>query len=281
MNDRAAPSFSDFLQQPGRGVGFTLGQDGAVVQQGSLQLLAYPAARPLVSCLMVTRGQLFPSRFAVDCFRRQSWPERELVLVCDAPGTPIEAYCRTLGDARIRIVVPDGPGGKLGALRNLSLRAARGDWICQWDDDDLYHPQRLELGMLMLQSMQADALFLSRWMLWSPAARRIGVSGKREWEGSMLARRACVPPYPALARGEDTAVMHAMLKRGRVVLLDAPWLYTYVQTGANTWTGSHFDAIWAAASLVEPPAGYEAALAALAAHGPYAAYAEAAAGQQR
>jgi hypothetical protein len=271
-------ALSDFLPQPGRGIGFRLGQDGALIQQGALDLLAWPGPRPLVSCLMVTRGRLFPSRFAVDCFLRQSWAERELVLVCDAPGTEIEAYCQALGDARIRIVYPDADAAppSLGALRNLSLRAARGDWICQWDDDDLYHPQRLELCMLLLQSMQAETLFLSRWMLWAPAARRIGVSGSREWEGSMLARAACVPAYPALARGEDTAVMHAMVKRGRVVLLDAPWLYTYVQTGANTWTARHFEAIWEAASFVEAPERYEQAVAALGASGPHVAYAQAA-----
>jgi hypothetical protein len=287
-----ARTLADFLPQPGSGsglgrpLGFRLGQDGALIQRGALDLLAWPARRPLVSCLMVTRGRLFPSRFAVDCFLRQSWAERELVLVCDGPGTEVETYCRALGDARIRIVYPEADAvaapdteanpPSLGALRNLALRAARGEWICQWDDDDLYHPQRIEIGMLMLQSMQADALFLSRWMLWAPAARRIGVSGSREWEGSMLARRTGVPAYPALARGEDTAVMHAMLGRGRVVLLDAPWLYTYVQTGANTWTAHHFEAIWQAASFVEAPERYDAALAAMAACGPHADYARAA-----
>jgi hypothetical protein len=280
-----APTLADFLPQAGSGpglrLGFKLGQDGALIQRGTLDLLAWPAHRPLVSCVMVTRGRLFPSRFAVDCFLRQSWAERELVLVCDGPGTEVETYCRALGDARIRIVYPDAHANapSLGALRNLSLRAARGEWICQWDDDDLHHPQRLETGMLMLQSMRADALFLSRWMLWAPAARRIGVSGSREWEGSMLARRTGVPAYPALARGEDTAVMHAMLGRGRVVLLDAPWLYTYVQTGANTWTAHHFEAIWQAASFVEAPGRYDAALAAMAACGPHADYARAASGQ--
>jgi Glycosyl transferase family 2 len=271
----AMPALADFLPRPGRGVGYKLGQDGALVQQGTLELLAF-AQRPLVSCLMVTRGRLFPARFAVDCFRSQTWAARELVLVCDAPGTPVEAYCRELGDPRIRVVTPARPAGSLGELRNLSLRAAHGDWICQWDDDDLYHPQRLELGMLLLQAMQADAVFLSRWMLWSPAARKVGVSGAREWEGSMLARRAAVPPYPGLARGEDTAVMHQMLGRGRVALLDAPWLYTYVQTGANTWTARHFEAIWEAATMVEAAERYEAALAALEGQGPYSAYAAAA-----
>lgn len=270
----ATPTLSDFLPRAGRGVAYKLGQDGVLVQQGTLELLAF-ARRPLVSCLMVTRGRLFPSRFAVDCFRSQTWAERELVLICDAPGTPIEAYCRELCDPRIRVVTPAQPAGSLGELRNLSLRSARGDWICQWDDDDLYHPQRLELGMLLLQAMQADAVFLSRWMLWSPAARKVGVSGAREWEGSMLARRAAVPSYPGLARGEDTAVMHQMLGRGRVALLDAPWLYTYVQTGVNTWTAQHFGAIWEAASLVETGAGYEAALSILEHQGPYRAYAAA------
>jgi len=265
-------NLADFLPQPGDGVRFKLGQDGALIQQGTLDVLAWPGRRPLVSCLMVTRGRLFPARFAVDCFLRQSWAERELVLVCDAPGTEVEAYCRALGDDRIRVVYPDRAASSLGALRNLSVRAARGEYVCQWDDDDLYHPQRIELGMLLLQSMQAETLFLSRWMLWAPGARRIGVSGAREWEGSMLARAAGVPAYPELARGEDTAVMHALVARGRVVLLDAPWLYTYVQTGANTWTARHFDAIWQAASFVEAPERYAQALAAMAAAGPHADY---------
>lgn len=273
----------DFLPRPGRGAGFRLGQDGALLARGTLDLAGPAPAHPLVSCLMVTRGRLFPSRFAVDCFRSQTWDARELLLVCDAPGTEIERYCATLGDDRIRIVHPPGGAepGSLGALRNLALRAARGDWVCQWDDDDLYHPDRIGLSMRVAQALQADALFLSRWMLWAPGARRLGVSGAREWEGSMLARRGAVPDYPGLARGEDTAVMHAMLARGRVALLDAPWLYTYIQTGSNTWTAQHFEAIWQAASLEEPQERYEAALALLARDGLHADYAQAASRQSR
>lgn len=272
-------ALEDFLPRPGRGAAFKLGQDGALALQGVLELAGPPPSRPLVSCLMVTRGRLFPGRFAVDCFRAQTWDARELLLVCDGPGSEIERYCAALGDARIRIVYPAAgtAPASLGALRNLALREARGEWVCQWDDDDLYHPDRLGLSLRVTLALQADALFLSRWMLWSPAARRLGVSGAREWEGSMLARRGAVPDYPALARGEDTAVMHAMLARGRVALLDAPWLYTYVQTGANTWSAQHFEAIWQAASLVEPPQRYAAALALLAQTGPHADYAQAAA----
>jgi len=264
---------ADWLQQENRRIDYKLGQRGALIQQGRIELAALPAPQPLVSCLMVTRGRLFPSRFAVECFRRQSYANRELVLVCDAPGSEIEQHCRTLADPRIRIVYSETPDASLGELRNLSLRAAQGEWVCQWDDDDLYHPQRLELGMALAWSMQADALFLSRWMLWSPAARRIGISGAREWEGSMLARKEKVPAYPAQARGEDTAVAQTIIATQRILLLDAPWLYTYVQTGANTWTDIHFAAIWNAASHVAAEGQYDEALAAAAKSGPHAEYA--------
>ncbi len=88
-------------------------------------------------------------------------------------------------------------------------------------------------------------------------------------------KRAAGRAELGLARSEDTAVMHAMLLRARVLLLDAPWVYTYVQTGVDTWAAEHFTAIWAAASFEQAQTGYEAALAALGTHGSHAAYAAA------
>lgn len=84
-----------------------------------------------------------------------------------------------------------------------------------------------------------------------------------------------MPAYPALARDEDTAVMHAMLARGQVLLLDAPWASTCVQAGGNTWAAEHFAAIWTAASFEQAETGSDAALAALGTYGPHAAYATA------
>jgi len=265
-------NLADYLRQAERRIDFKLGVNNALVQQGSLELVAFPGSPPLVSGLMVTRGKLFPARFAIECFQRQTYANRELVLVCDAPDTEIERHCRRLNDPRIRIVYPDDLPASLGALRNLSLQAARGTWICQWDDDDLYHPRRIELGLAICLSMQATALFLSRWLLWSPLERKMGISGAREWEGSMLAFKESVPAYPALARGEDTAVAQEIIRSGRVALIDAPWLYTYIQTGANTWFGNHFAAICNAASFVEGASNYDAALLACESMGPYRAY---------
>lgn len=265
---------ADYLSQSQHAIPFRLSARGALIQRGRLDAVGFAQTQPLVSCLMVTRGRLFPGRFAVDCFLRQTYPNRELVIVCDGPGTEIEAHCKGLDDPRIRVVYAEMPQASLGALRNLSLRAAQGEWVCQWDDDDLYHPERIRLSMAVCQSMQSEALFLMRWLFWWPARRRIGISHSRTWEGSMLARKECVPAYPELARGEDTAVMKDVVQSSRVSLIDAPWLYAYIQTGANTWGTGHFEANWKAASLVEPELGYDAALNACSASGPFHAYAQ-------
>ena len=79
-----------------------------------------PAEPPLISCLMLTRGRLVPTRFSIDCYRRQTWPNRELIVVCDDPASELPAYIETLDDPSIRYVltVPD----VIGALRKLNER---------------------------------------------------------------------------------------------------------------------------------------------------------------
>lgn len=51
---------------------------------------------------MVTRGRAIPAQFAIDCFRRQTWPNRELVIVCGTPDSELPDFLATLGDPTIR-----------------------------------------------------------------------------------------------------------------------------------------------------------------------------------
>ena len=191
-----------------------------------------PAAPPLISCLMVTRGDLVPAQFAIDCFRRQTWPNRELVIVGDAPDSELPAFIETLGDPAIRYV-PTAPAA-LGTMRNVSVEAARGTFLCQWDDDDLYHPQRLEFQYGELIARGAAAHFLSRWLMWWPEQRRLALAKRRIWEGSMLARREALGSYPAIARREDTRAIAELRQRGnRIVYTDQPLAYCYIIHGAN------------------------------------------------
>jgi hypothetical protein len=85
-------------------------------------------------------------------------------------------------------------------------------------------------------------------MIWWPDKQRLSVSTPRIWEGSMVCRKAIMPPYPALRRGEDTAVTDHIVANARVALLDQPRLYLYVAHAGNTFQAEHFEAHWQASS---------------------------------
>ncbi|HYD70561.1 glycosyltransferase [Azospirillum sp.] len=211
------------------------------------------APPPLVSCLMATRDRPAQALLAIDGFRRQTYANRELVIVDDGAddggggGGRLARAVAALGDPRIRLVRPQDPATNLGRARNRAVDLAAGTYVCQWDDDDLYDPLRLELQMAVLRHSGARACLLSRWMVWWPEAERLAISRQRPWEGSLLCEKAVLPRYPELARGEDTPVVERLLRTVRVVHLDEPRLYLYVVHGANTFPAGHFDEQWQAA----------------------------------
>ena len=157
---------------------------------------------PLVSCLMISRGRLLPARHAIECFRCQTYRQRELVIIDDNPASELAEFLAVLDDPLIRHIILPASQGCLGSLRNRALAESRGDMVCQWDDDDLFDARRIAWQVEALQTSGAQACFLHRWTLWWPAEHRIAVSGERIWEGSMLAQRAAVPAYPDQRRGE-------------------------------------------------------------------------------
>ena len=199
---------------------------------------------PLVSCLMVTRGKLFPARFAIACFQHQTYENRELIIVVDDSTCELISYVTSLKDDRMRLVVVSAGASTLGELRNISVASARGEYVCQWDDDDLYAPERIQTQLAALLSTQASACVLRRWTLWWPEANRLAISGARLWEGSILALRHVMPTYPALRRGEDTEMMASLTQRERVLSLEVPDLYIYIHHGNNTFDEQHFWAIY-------------------------------------
>lgn len=216
---------------------------------------------PLVSCLMVTAARPASARLAVECFQRQSYPNRELVIIDDGPTDDLADFVAGLADERIRMVRLASTDKTLGELRNTAVANAHGELVCQWDDDDLSDPDRLWWQVGVLHDSGADACFLERWtILWTDGPR-IAIGTRRLWEGSMVARREALIEYPALRRGEDSPVAEAIVIRGTVALLDLPELYIYLVHGNNTFDAAHFDAHWDAATLrVEDPNAYLAHL---------------------
>ena len=205
----------------------------------------------MISCLMVTQpSRLALARLAIGDFAAQTHRECELVVLHDGDETchaALSAIAVDAPDARIR-VLREPPGRILGARRNAAVAAAAGDFVCVWDDDDRYHPERLALQWQSLRAANADFGFLTDQLHW------FATSGELYWDdwsregyplnvaqNTLLARRECMPPYPELPRGSDTALLMEILRRGAPIarLHDAGWCYVYVYHGDNVWDAAH------------------------------------------
>jgi glycosyltransferase involved in cell wall biosynthesis len=209
-------------------------------------------ARPLISCMMATRGRDGLLQRAVRCFQEQAYAPLELVVVHDSDDEKTPVYFRTLGDARIRVFAA-APGIKLGAIRNMLVQESRGEFIAQWDDDDWYAPNRLLEQMRAIETSGKDACLLSRITIVDGTDNRVFLSFRRPWEGNILVRKSALPRYDdSLPMREDTPVVHDLVRRKAVAFLDRPDLYVYVYHAANTWDRGHWERnVMAKSTLIE------------------------------
>lgn len=103
-----------------------------------------------VSCVMPTfnRREFIPA--AIDCYRAQSWLDKELIILDD-------------GDDPVKDLVPAEPDIKyltckkanLGEKLNICCEEAKGEAICHFDDDDWSTPGRIEKQVSRLQAGHA------------------------------------------------------------------------------------------------------------------------------
>lgn len=249
-----------------------LAPDERVIRQSIEAGSETTSAAHLISCLMISRGEIYPTAFAIECFQRQTFQNKELVIVTANTNGALKRYVESLGDHRIRYSqVPDW---SLGTLRNISVGLARGDLVATWDDDDLRHPRSLEFQYAGLTATPAAIVCLMRLSLWEPARQRLATTEQRPWENSLLGWKYQLPEYPSLDKREDTHLMQAIAKTQAIALMDVPELYVYAVHGKNTWESRHFDHFFSKATTRFEGGAYDRVLDQLNVHVPIRRYAE-------
>lgn len=218
-------------------------------------------APPLISCLMVTYDRLALAKRAIRSFAAQSWANRELVIV--TAGAPrfrdaIAACLADLGLDEARLIHLDEDDPPLGRLRNLSLESARGELLCQWDDDDFSHPDRLAIQAAHLENEKADACLLTDhlhhiadrnilcWVDWTDGGTASGIESMAPQTLMMRSGLGVLYPEdgPNARMGEDSVMLEALDSGGAVSALSgAGHLYLYHYHGANIFPREHHDRI--------------------------------------
>jgi O-antigen biosynthesis protein len=199
---------------------------------------------PLVSCIMPTynRRALVPT--ALDLFRRQDYPARELIVVDDGEDS-VEDLVKDLDGVRY-VRLPRRM--TIGAKRNAACEQARGEIIAHWDDDDWYAPDRLRYQVGPIAAGQADMTGLDSgpvldvvtgtfWAADSELHRRMFAGNVH---GGTLVYRRHLPggtlKYPEVNLAEDAALLHMVVRRGhRLRRLANPGVFVYVRHSRNAW----------------------------------------------
>ena len=214
---------------------------------------AVPAAAPLISCIMPTYNRRSFIDLALACFRRQTYRNRELIVVDD-------------GTESIADLVRDEPGvryyrlsGRLriGAKRNRACAEARGELIAHWDDDDWYAPDRLARQAAPILRGDADITGLeNRFVLQMPDRRFWTVEPHLHRSmfvgdvhgGTLVFRRAIWAAgvlYPEVDLAEDARFLQLATGAGRrLVKLENDGSFVYLRHSKNAWrfeAGSFLD----------------------------------------
>jgi Glycosyl transferase family 2 len=201
---------------------------------------------PLVSCIMPTTGdrrRFLPQ--AIKCFQRQTYPNLELVILCD--GEDHMSDLIPCDDERIRYHYLGRNRQTHGAKLNLGCERATGDLIAHFDDDDWSHPERLSFQVGALLAEEAEICGISQmlffeigtglvWLNRAPTLLHPSLYPGLSFGASYVYRHSywSQSPFPDVACYSDIAFTSAAGRQDRAVLVSDHLLYVAMIHDSNT-----------------------------------------------
>lgn len=215
---------------------------------------------PKISCLTVTTGRDDLLKKSIRCYLNQTYPQKELIVVSQGdPETNGRIKNHILSLNREDIVLVEAPQDlSLGAMRNLSVELATASIVCQWDDDDLYHPHRMMAQYHALLSKETVASLYNQHLKYFVESKEIywcDWSFERPlWRtllcGSIMFYKEIFHKldnhlYPETGRQsdreEDMHVLQRLSKIGNLSSVNYGHHYVYVFHGNNVYDRKHHE----------------------------------------
>lgn len=220
----------------------------------------------LVSCVMVTTGRVDLISKSLRSFLLQKFPSKELIVVSQGSKEQNEII-KNLTAPHHNIQFVEAPKRlSLGEMRNLSVELALGEVICQWDDDDIYHPNRISTQFKALRYNTVASLY-SSYLKYFVNKRTLYMIDhlrgsddyvvemnknpyKKYLCGSIMFRKSCFHEvnnrlYPECGsqsqKEEDLNVLQRLMRMGEVSAVSCGYEYCYVFHGQNVYDSRHHE----------------------------------------
>jgi glycosyltransferase involved in cell wall biosynthesis len=200
-------------------------------------------AAPTVSCLMVTADRRRLCRRAICCYKRQTYPDRELVVVDDGEQDLLPVLSAVPDEELTYVQLESDKNYTLGRLRNVALESANGQFMAQWDDDDWYHPERIETQAQVLRDgYEACCLQGTLMHIDSPKYVDHPYIGYLEdgVPGTIMHRSDPEIRYPEIRQAEDSAYLQKWKDKKYKIIKNKTHLFIRCFHGDNTWKKGHF-----------------------------------------
>lgn len=194
----------------------------------------------LISCLCISKNNVDIVSQSIKSFLGQTYPNKELIFVYEDNNKYITEIKKRFRNKNIvYLEQKNNENIHLGLLRNTSIQHSKGKYVVQWDDDDIYHENRLEIQLNFLKEQRKRAVMLDQ--------RFISIDGKMylsnvwAFEGSLLAEKEVISNlYCNKKKGEDTDVLKILLDNNDLCFLNCPNLYLYRYHNNNVYDKQHW-----------------------------------------
>lgn len=171
---------------------------------------------PLVSAIMLAgRMPITDILAAIECFRAQTYPYRELIVLNNAKSQFDASELNIRAEKDIFLI--DTPADlNAGMARNYGIKAANGRILAQFDADYWHDPKRLEAQVATLAENDSHICVLSETLLYSYVSGRAATytNAKEAVLGTMVFIRPANIDYPPVTKHEEFGILDRMVKAG-------------------------------------------------------------------
>lgn len=171
---------------------------------------------PLVSAIMLAgRSKIADVLHAIDCFQKQTYPYKELIIVNNAK-TQFIASSMVI-NANKNVFVIDTPTElTAGMARNYGIKSANGRILAQFDSDYWHAPERLSTQIAAMAEHEAHVCMLSETLSYSYLSGRAGIfrNSKSIVLNTMVYIRPNDIDYPPYYKSEEFGILGKMIEAG-------------------------------------------------------------------
>ena len=181
---------------------------------------------PDVSCVMMANGRTEVLQRSIQCFTRQTYPRKELIVIVPGANDILAEWIDQLNDESVVYKPVSSRSSSQEDLWAIAAAESKGDYVAIWQTDDLPDPRRLEVQMTAVHVFKTEVCFLEREQFWWSEKQQFIFSHRRSWENSLVFKKMKFFSYASEGRRNETDFLGYIEKNCRIALVDSPQLNT-------------------------------------------------------